>query len=108
MLAELTRLFARDSHVLWYAAPRSGSRPAAGGQLLPAGEEDPADETELRIADSRDEPLQQMQQRQTEALRRQWKQLARQAKTDLETFSRRHGKRAGALMDGLEPVTFEE
>ena len=55
-----------------------------------------------------DETLQQMQQRQKEALRRQWKQLARQAKTDLETFSRRHGKRAGALMDGLEPVTFEE
>ena len=60
------------------------------------------------LADTRDETLQQMQQRQKEALRRQWKQLARQAKTDLETFSRRHGKRAGALMDGLEPVTFEE
>ena len=78
-------------------------------QLLPAGEdEDITNETELRKADTRDETLQQMQQRQKEALRRQWKQLARQAKTDLETFSRRHGKRAGALMDGLEPVTFEE
>ena len=43
-----------------------------------------------------------------EAKRRQWKQLARQAKTDLETFSRRHGKRAGALMDGLEPVIVEK
>lgn len=109
VLAELTRLFARDSHALWYAAPRPGSRPAPNGQLLPAGEdEDITNETELRKTDTRDETLQQMQQRQKEALRRQWKQLARQAKTDLETFSRRHGKRAGALMDGLEPVTFEE
>ena len=109
VLAELTRLFARDSHALWYAAPHPGSRPAPNGQLLPAGEdEDITNETELRKADTRDETLQQLQQRQKEALRRQWKQLARQAKTDLETFSRRHGKRAGALMDGLEPVTFEE
>lgn len=109
VLAELTQLFSRDSHALWYAAPRPDSRPAPNGQLLPAGEdEDITNETELRKADTRDETLQQMQQRQKEALRRQWKQLARQAKTDLETFSRRHGKRAGALMDGLEPVTFEE
>ena len=109
VLAELTRLFARDSHALWYAAPRPGSRPAPNGQLLPAGgDEDITNETELRKTDTRDETLQQMQQRQKEALRRQWKQLARQAKTDLETFSRRHGKRAGALMDGLAPVTFEE
>ena len=109
VLAELTQLFSRDSHALWYAAPRPCSRPAPNGQLLPAGEdEDITNETELRKTDTRDETLQQMQQRQKEALRRQWKQLARQAKTDLETFSRRHGKRAGALMDGLEPVTFEE
>lgn len=105
VLAELTQLFSRDNHALWYAAPRPGSRPAPNGQLLPAGEdEDITNETELRKADTRDETLQQMQQRQKEALRRQWKQLARQAKTDLETFSRRHGKRAGALMDGLEPA----
>ena len=38
VLAELTQLFSRDSHALWYAAPRPGSRPAPNGQLLPAGE----------------------------------------------------------------------
>jgi hypothetical protein len=55
-----------------------GSRPAPNGQLLPAGEdEDITNETELRKADTRDETLQQMQQRQKETLRRQWKQLAR-------------------------------
>ncbi len=59
VLAELTRLFARDSHALWYAAPHPGSRPAASGQLLPTGEEDADDETELRKADTRDETLQQ-------------------------------------------------
>ncbi len=84
VLAELTQLFSRDSHALWYAAPRPGSRPAPNGQLLPAGEdEDITNETELRKTDTQDETLQQMQQRQKEALRRQWKQLARQAKTDL-------------------------
>ena len=68
VLAELTRLFARDSHALWYAAPRPGSRPAPNGQLLPAGEdEDITNETELRKTDTRDETLQQMQQRQKEA-----------------------------------------
>ena len=39
--------------------------------LLPAGEdEDITNETELRKTDTRDETLQQMQQRQKEALRR--------------------------------------
>ena len=109
VLAELTQLFSRARHALWYAAPRPGSRPAPNGLLLPAGEdEDITIVTVLRKTDTRDETLQQIQQRQKEALRRQWKQLARQAKTDLEPFSRRPGKRAGALMDGLEPVTFEE
>ena len=59
VLAELTQLFSRDSHALWYAAPRPGSRPAPNGQLLPAGEdEDITNETELRKADTRDETLQ--------------------------------------------------
>ena len=63
VLAELTQLFSRDNHALWYAAPRPGSRPAPNGQLLPAGEdEDITNETELRKADTRDETLQQMQQ----------------------------------------------
>lgn len=109
VLTELTLLFARDSHALWYAVPRSGSRPIPSGQLLPAcNEDETSDETELRKAEADDETLQHFQQRQKEALRKRWKQLARQTKTDLETFSRRHGKRAGALMDGLEPITFEE
>lgn len=110
VLTELTRLFSRDSHALWYAAPRAGaSRPVQSGTLLPTEEpDDTAEDTELRKTDGDDETLQQLQKRQNEALRKRWKQLARQAKTDLETFSRRHGKRAGALMDGLEPITFEE
>lgn len=61
VLAELTQLFSRDNHALWYAAPRPGSRPAPNGQLLPAGEdEDITNETELRKTDTRDETLQQM------------------------------------------------
>ena len=63
VLAELTQLFSRDSHALWYAAPRPGSRPSPNGQLLPTGEdEDITNETELRKTDTRDETLQQMQQ----------------------------------------------
>ena len=109
VLAELEQRFSRDSHSFWYAGPKPGSsRPAPNGTLLPTEEDETSDETELRRVNADDETRQQMEQRQKEALRKRWKQLARQAKTDLETFSRRHGKRAGALMDGLEPITFEE
>ena len=109
VLSVLEQIFARDSHAFWYAALRSGSsRPAQNGQSLSTEDHaEQTDETELRKADA-DEMSQQLQTRQNETLRKHWKQLARQAKTDLETFSRRHGKRAGALMDGLEPITFEE
>ena len=108
VLAELTRLFARDSHALWYAAPHPGSRPAASGQLRLPGRRMPTTKPNCAKPTPGTKRCSRLQQRQKETLRRQWKQAARQAKTDLETFSRRHGKRAGALMDGLEPVTFEE
>lgn len=109
VLTELEHLFSRDSHRFWDAAPRLGnSRPAQSDPLLPTEEEETTDSTELRRVKADDTPLLRMERRQKEALRKRWKQLARQAKTDLETFSRHHGKRAGALMDGLESVLFEE
>ena len=54
VLAELTQLFSRDSHALWYVCATARLRPAPNGQLLPAGEdEDITNETELRKTDIR-------------------------------------------------------
>ena len=111
VLAELREKFSRDSHLLWYARSRKRGVQKPGGEKLPtsAQPEETEDLDELAPPSPEDdETREQLEQRQKESLRKQWKQLARQAKADLETFSRRHGKRAGALMDGLAPITFEE
>lgn len=111
VLAELREKFSRDSHLLWYARSRKRGAQKPGGEKLPTSVQQ--DETEdfdelAPPSPEDDETREQLEQRQKESLRKQWKQLARQTKADLETFSRRHGKRAGALMDGLAPITFEE
>ena len=41
-------------------------------------------------------------------VQKEWKEIAKQAETDLKTFSKRYGQQAGALMDGLASITFEE
>ena len=113
MRAELREKFARDSHLLWEVrSGKTGGR-KPGGERIPLAPEEPPDTSddldELNPPSPEDDATrEELERRRKEALRKQWKQLARQAKADLETFSRRHGKRAGALMDGLAPITFEE
>lgn len=107
--AALTTLFARDSHALWYT--RSASEepgPRFPGAPTPGEEsEDPLRETET-IRPQNDQTAENLLLRRRQTLRQQWKQLARKAEADLKLFSRRYGRRAGALMDGLAPITFEE
>lgn len=112
-LRTLAALFAQDSHRLWYAP--AGRRPARTGAKVPPDAEMQPDDSEeedtdeqILLARQDDETEQKLMRRQKERLRREWKQLARQAESDLKTFSRRHGARAGALMDSLAPITFEE
>lgn len=107
--AALVALFARDSHVLWYARPapgRAGPR-APGGPASGEESEDPLREAEAARPQN-DQTEEKLLHRRQQTLRQQWKQLARKAEADLKLFSRRYGRRAGALMDELAPVTFEE
>lgn len=112
--AGLRRLFARDSHVLWnLKEARPGQKGKSGqGMKMPeepaTNDELPEEPPEAAGADEEDETREELKRRALENLRREWKQIARQAKADLMTFNKRHGKRAGALMDGLAPITFEE
>lgn len=111
-LAELHALFYRDDHSLWaLRTSNKGGKPAGGKRVLLEEEATPSDEPIDELAqqgDDRDETEEKLNRRRRETLRKEWKQLARKAEADLQTFSRRHGKRAGALMDSLAPITFEE
>jgi predicted metal-dependent peptidase len=108
---QLQQLFCRDSHLLWYAHSGAHRKKAADGMCAkPKQEISPREESvETSASQSEeDETRDALEKRRHETIRREWKQLARQAKADLQNFSRRFGHRAGALMDGLETVTFEE
>lgn len=106
----LADLFAQDGHALWYARPgRSGGsanlqRPGKAAGSTPA--EERAEETEL-VPQGEDKTEQAFFRRRQSQLRQGWKQLARQAQTELNLFGHRYGTRAGALMDSLGPITFE-
>lgn len=111
--AELREKFVRDSHLLWEVRSGKTSGRKPGGEKMPLAPEEPPDasddlDEQIPPSPEDDATREELERRRKETLRKQWKQLARQAKADLETFSRRHGKRAGALMDGLAPITFEE
>ena len=111
ILTELHGLFRQDFHGFW--AIRSTDRHAknsSGKKIQLTEEMTPSDEPvdELGHQEDSDETEQTLKRRRQETLRKEWKQLARKAEADLQTFSRRHGKRAGALMDSLAPITFEE
>lgn len=107
-LQTLARLFLQDAHALWLP----GQRKAAAGRKKPgpgeAGEPTDEQQDEQAAAQSDDKTEQALLRRQQETLRQEWKQIARQAETDLKTFSRRYGRRSGSLMDNLAPITFEE
>ena len=108
-LREMRQMFHQDSHALWSVRPgvRSGSR-NAGQRVQAEPEQDTSDEELLPLARSEDETEEKLSRRRRQQLRREWKRIARQAEADLRTFSRRFGRRAGALMDNLAPITFEE
>ena len=113
-LRELQKLYERDLHVFWYLNVRKGSAAQKGGKRINLEDqaevsEEPVEElSEQGNEEDEDQTEEEIQKRRMENTRKEWKQLARQAKADLQTFSYRHGKRAGALMDGLSPITFEE
>ena len=108
-LAALGALFFRDDHRLWDPprARRAGADPAGPAPDTDAPDEE-AEPEDTAPAPEADETARRLDSRRRKSLRREWQQIARQAQADLRTFSRRHGSRAGSLMDGLAPITFEE
>ena len=106
-LQALAALFMQDAHALWH--PRRLSAPRRAGKPGPGEVGEPTDEQDEQPAAPADDKTEQaLLRRRQETLRREWKQIARQAEADLKTFSRRYGRRAGSLMDNLAPITFEE
>lgn len=121
---KLARLFEKDSHFLWNFGEkgRGGSRKGkkdgndrADGDNKNRSEEDEAeDEEEVKASEEmlrqsgEDETEEKLKRRQRRMLQKEWKEIAKQAEADLKTFSKRYGQQAGALMDGLAPITFEE
>ena len=79
------------------------------------GEEDAKEaEEEVTVSDEmlrqsgEDETEEKLKRRKRRMVQKEWKEIAKQAETDLKTFSKRYGQQAGALMDGLASITFEE
>ena len=115
---KLSGLFRKDSHFLWNfgeGGRRKGKKDGNGradrdnsGQDETEEEEDVAASEEMMRQWGEDEGEEKLKRRKRRMLQKEWKEIAKQAETDLKTFSKRYGQQAGALMDGLASITFEE
>lgn len=106
-LTVLERLLYRDNHSMWITVRHSGGRSAQGKTVKGSGTKNgkKQEEEELLAPIGTEDKLAQADMKK---LTRQWKKIAKQVKTDLEIFHRKQGIRAGALMNNLKAVLFEE
>jgi len=76
---------------------------------VPATQSDPSDEKDDDgKGDDADPASEPKSAASREALAEKWKEIASRIKEDLETFSRRHGDKAGNMMQSLREVTREK
>lgn len=104
---ELEGLFYRDEHCLWITAKSFGSSRGQGlvSEAGRAEQDDDEEKEDFHSIISTDEKLTEVDNAKR---KEQWKKIAKQVKTDLEIFSKKQGIHAGALMNNLKPVLFEE
>ncbi len=91
-IEKLKRLFSPDDHILWYIRE----------------EENSGDGDENGDDDGNDNGKGSRLSRLRKELSEQWQKISEQMQTDLETFSRQKGDRAGMLVQNLTAVNREK
>ena len=121
---KLAQLFEKDSHFLWKLGEnrrdvrrnrgkdeknrQDGGDKKTGEEDAKEAEEEVTASEEMLRQSGEDETEEKLKRRKRRMVQKEWKEIAKQAETDLKTFSKRYGQQAGALMDGLASITFEE
>lgn len=115
----LSGLFAFDDHSRWYKirdvvnrdstlyGEESKDDPAAAGknrydQASHDSDEAPAQSSEQDDSSPDEEPLSERDIEKIKASMKEWQEIADQIETDLQTFSKQYGDRAGSLVQNLE------
>ena len=101
-LDEIRSLFYADNHFMWYRDDESR-------QTEDKENKEQKSKTEQRRHDNNSEEQQDRQRRNrpSETQEQVWKNISQRMQTDLETFSRQQGDRAGGLMQNLSRVNRE-
>ncbi len=97
-LDELHEKFYRDDHAVWYLP--SDKKNSYGGSG--------ADNSNAPNKGDGDEDGQDQQDRDQSESEQMWKEISEHIQTDLETFSKSHGSRAGGMMQELRAVNREK
>lgn len=82
-IAKIRKAFEVDDHFIWYLPP---------------------DEVALMISGD----LQDSSSALSKELQQEWENIAKRMQTDLETFSKQHGDKAGSMLQSLQAVTREK
>ena len=104
-------LFMRDDHSLWISRAKTGRKKVRGGVLVAVpddGEEEDRQQEAGTGTGDEDEIAADLEQRDTQAIRREWQKLARQAQMELTSFQNRFGRKAGRFVDQLQPILWQE
>ena len=93
----LSALFSADNHSIWYRKPDEGQ-----------SEEDTPKESFYEEAGDTGDALLSQNVTLNSSSNEEWKEIARQMKMDLESFSKEHGEGSGGLTQNLIAVTREK
>lgn len=118
---KLIKLFSADDHTIWYSIKKreelqkqsrkgAGKKESAESAGKKSGEIDKVEGviSNNKTSDVTETGLSDISQQEVDKMLDEWKEVARQMKMDLETFSRERGNTAGGLSQNLMAVTREQ
>lgn len=118
---KLMKLFSADDHTIWYSIKKreelqkqsrkeAGKKEPAESAGRKSGEIDKVEGviSNKKTSDVAETGLSDMSQQEVDKMLDEWKEVARQMKMDLETFSRERGNTASGLSQNLMAVTREQ
>lgn len=108
-IAKIRKAFDVDDHFIWYLPPEEIALMISGDDGGDNGEEgQDSNQSQNGCSNGNSDDLQESSSAFSKELQQEWEDIAKRMQTDLETFSKQHGDKAGSMIQSLQAVTREK
>lgn len=108
-IAKIRKAFDVDDHFIWYLPPDEVALMISGDDGGDNGEEgQDSNQSQNGCSNGNSDDLQESSSAFSKELQQEWEDIAKRMQTDLETFSKQHGDKAGSMLQSLQAVTREK